>query len=47
MSFKNGYARRIATQIINLECVAFTLVGFFEASKTWLGSVPGGGRCTS
>src|SRR5262245_11777624 len=34
LSFKNGCARRIATQGLILECVAFTPVGSFEATKT-------------
>ena len=36
IGFKNGAARRIATQGFNLECVADTPVGSFAATKTTL-----------
>ena len=39
--FKNGYARRIATQAINLECRLDTPVGSVRSAKTWLESNTG------
>jgi hypothetical protein len=38
LSFKNGFARRIATQGFNLECVLDTPVGSFEALKNLAGT---------
>ena len=41
VDFKNGNARRIATQAINLECSLETPVGSVEALKAWLESNTG------
>ena len=42
MSIQNGYARRIATQAINLECSLETPVGSVEALKSLAGEQHGG-----
>jgi hypothetical protein len=39
--FKNGYARRIATQAINLECGLDTPVGSVRSANAWLESNTG------
>jgi len=44
IGFKNGFSKRIATQDINLECVAFTPVGSFDITKTTSGERLGGLR---